>query len=273
MVSQKKLPEILIHIKEFLKTVPFKLNETEEDGRSNSAISERIIINAIKILIKDSYIKVPNIRSWYDILLYDTEYGWIPVNIKITTTTTADNIGNLACCVQAFTDYILDLERTYENGPLSNILIDSFKNKRYNTNPKKDYFCLVINKNSLITTNLITNNILENDIIINSILSISKFTSNCNNLPFQIKWSKNRVPINIDIIQQVKKFQDLFKTIELPWSTEFINNMKNLNDSDSEIIVETIADSDVISVCSSNPENYDYDMSLFIKIDEDDYSL
>ena len=40
----KKLPDILIFIKNFLKEKPFKLNKTEIDGRKNSAISERLII-------------------------------------------------------------------------------------------------------------------------------------------------------------------------------------------------------------------------------------
>lgn len=31
-------------------------------------------------------------------------YGWIPVNIKTTTTLTNDNTGNLAMCVYAYTD-------------------------------------------------------------------------------------------------------------------------------------------------------------------------
>ena len=242
----KNLPEILTFIKSVLQTVPFTLHESDNDGRNNSAISEKIIIDIIKTIVKESCIRVPSVRSWYDILLYDTDYGWIPVNIKITTTMSADNIGNLACCVQSFTDYVIDLERNYDSSTLSKILIDSFKTKKYNTSFKKDYFFLVINKNCLISEQR-----KENDIIINSILSIYKFTYNCNNLPFQIKWSNNKVAIEIPIIQQIKKFQNLFKEAELPWSVDFINNMKNIILTDDELII--IDKSDIIdnhSICS-----------------------
>ena len=267
----KKLPQTLVYIQTCLKHVFFNLSEMDDDGRNNSACSEKIIISNIRTFIKTECIKVPNIRSWYDFLLYDDEYGWIPVNIKITTTTTSDNIGNLACCVQAFTDYKLDLNKNYENGPLSKILIDLFVNKRYNTDPKKDYFCLVINKNHL--KNLNNPRIQENDIIINSILSISKFTCNCNNLPFQIKWSKNREPIDIPIIDQIKKFQYMFKTAELPWTAYFINSMKNLHELNQDITI-----SDIFSLSSDNYDNYDYDIITIDIIDDspdmlDDESL
>ena len=36
---------------------------------------------------------------WYDILVFDYMYGWLPINIKITTMKTNDNTGNLAMCV------------------------------------------------------------------------------------------------------------------------------------------------------------------------------
>ena len=34
---------------------------------------------------------------WYDILIYDYQYGWLPVNIKTTTTLTSDNTANQQC--------------------------------------------------------------------------------------------------------------------------------------------------------------------------------
>ena len=87
-------------------------------------------------------IKVPGIRMWYDILVYDCYYGWIPVNIKTTTTFTSDNTGNLAMCVYSYTDEILDIHRvkSYENGKMSDILFNKLKNKEYNTNNKKEFY-------------------------------------------------------------------------------------------------------------------------------------
>ena len=53
---------------------------------------------------------------WYDILVHDYYYGWIPVNIKSTNMNTSDNIGNLTSCVYAYTDENLDLNKNYVNG-------------------------------------------------------------------------------------------------------------------------------------------------------------
>jgi hypothetical protein len=94
---------------------------------------------------------------WYDILAYDFIFGWIPINIKTTTTKTADNTGNLAMCVYAYTDEILDFNKSYENGKMSIILFNKLKSKNYNRNNKKDYYFIVLNKTN------------SNDIIINSI--------------------------------------------------------------------------------------------------------
>ena len=64
---------------------------------------------------------------WYDILAFDYMYGWIPINIKTTTTLTSDNTGNLAMCVYAYTDEMLDIHRdkSYENGKMSEQQFDS----------------------------------------------------------------------------------------------------------------------------------------------------
>ena len=48
---------------------------------------------------------------WYDILAFDFLVGWIPINIKSTTTLTSDNTGNFAMCVYSYTDENLDLLR------------------------------------------------------------------------------------------------------------------------------------------------------------------
>ena len=61
-----------------------------------------------------SRIKKPKARMWYDILVKDYQYGWLPVNIKTTTTKTSDNTGNLAICVYAYTNEQLKLENIHD---------------------------------------------------------------------------------------------------------------------------------------------------------------
>ena len=72
-------------IKKYLELQVFQFATQNEDGRINSCIDEDEII---KLLIEkfDRKIKKPKIRMWYDILAFDYIYGWIPINIKTTTT-------------------------------------------------------------------------------------------------------------------------------------------------------------------------------------------
>ena len=178
----KQLPLIMYKIKQYLKIKAFQFSIQNEDGRINSCIDEDEII---KLLIErfGENIKKPKIRMWYDILAFDHMYGWIPINIKTTTTVTSDNTGNLAMCVYAYTDEILDIHRnkSYENGKMSEMLFDKLKNKKYNTNNKKDYYFIVLNKTD------------GSDIIVNSVKGLTILTPNINNLPFQVNWSKKRL--------------------------------------------------------------------------------
>jgi len=144
------------------------------DGRINSCMDEDKIIKLLISEFKDRIIK-PKFRMWYDILLFDYLYGWIPVNIKSTTMLTSDNTGNLTMCVYAYTNQILDI------------------------NTKKDYYFIVFNKND------------SNDIIINSLKGLNILTPNINNLPFQICWNKNRLFIYGKIKDKVKLFIDCLK--------------------------------------------------------------
>jgi hypothetical protein len=97
-VRIKRLPLIMYKIQKHLQKCNFKFTNKNEDGRINSCIDEEQII---KLLVKqfNKRIKIPNIRMWYDILVFDNINGWLPVNIKTTTTKTSDNTGNLAMCV------------------------------------------------------------------------------------------------------------------------------------------------------------------------------
>ena len=119
---------------------------------------------------------------WYDILVFDYMYGWLPVNIKTTTTITSDNTGNLAMCVYAYTNEELDIhsDNTYENGKMSEILFYNLQMKKYNIRNKKDYYFIVLNK------------LDTKDIIINSVKGLTYLTPNINNLPFQVCWKKNK---------------------------------------------------------------------------------
>jgi hypothetical protein len=214
----KQLPLIMYKIKKYLKSQSFQFSNQNEDGRINSCIDEDKVI---KLLIEKfgEKIKKPKIRMWYDILAFDYMYGWIPINIKTTTTLTSDNTGNLAMCVYAYTDEILDIHRdkSYENGKMSDILFNKLKNKKYNTNNKKDYYFIVLNKS------------YTSDIIVNSVKGLTILTSNINNLPFQINWSKNSIFKYKHINKNIKMFIDCLQKPKLSWKEVFMTNIRTLD--------------------------------------------
>jgi len=217
IVRLKKLPLIMYKIQKYLKSQKIIFSNKNDDGRINSCIDEDKVI---KLLIKEfkEKIKKPKKRHWYDILAYDYTYGWLPINIKITTTLTNDNTGNLAMCVYSYTNEMLDIHshNTYNNGKMSNILFNKIKNKEYNTNNKKDYYFLVLNKNN------------SNDIIINSLKGLRTVTQNLNNLPFQIKWCDNKIFEYKNINIQIKLFIDCLQKPKPSWKEIFMTNIRTI---------------------------------------------
>ena len=214
----KQLPLIMYKIKKYLKLQAFQFSTQNEDGRINSCIDEDEVI---KLLIEKfgERIKKPKIRMWYDILAFDYMYGWVPINIKTTTTITSDNTGNLAMCVYAYTNEILDIHRnkSYENGKMSDILFRKLKNKKYNTNNKKDYYFIVLNKTD------------ASDIIVNSLKGLTKLTPNVNNLPFQVKWRDNKEFKYKNINIRVKQFIECLQQPNPSWQETFMSNIRTLN--------------------------------------------
>lgn len=215
ILRHKRLPLILYNVQKFLKYSNIKMSMQMTDGRINSNIDEDTIINKLVLQYKKK-IQVPKIRMWYDILLFDNKCGWIPVNIKSTTTLTSDNTANLAMCVYAYTNAKLDLYKAYNNGQMSVILADKLKKKEYNKIRKKDYYFLVINKRT------------PTDIIINSVKGLSLLVSNSNNLPFQICWNKNRDFKYNHIENVVDKFLVCINKTKPSWKDTFIKKIKEI---------------------------------------------
>ena len=204
------LPLILYKIRNYLLLQKLLLSNKHEDGRINSSIDENIIID---IIIKEfgDRIKKPKIRMWYDILIFDYIYGWLPVNIKTTTTLTNDNTGNLSMCVYSYTNENLNIY-----SKMSDILFNKIKNKEYNKSNKKDYYFIVINKNN------------SKDIIVNSLKGLTILSPNINNLPFQICWNKNR-NFNYENIQiKIISFIECLQKPKPSWKEIFMENMRSI---------------------------------------------
>jgi hypothetical protein len=215
LFRKKKLPNSLYTIKNILKDHNIKLCNISKDGRVNSCIDENEIV---KILLEEMPNRIfkPEARMWYDILVYDYIYNWIPVNIKTTTTLTSDNTGNLAMCVYAYTDEHLDLYKTYQNGRMSQILINKLKRKEYNSKDKRDYYFIVVNKQNI------------NDIIVNSVKGLAELTPNINNIPFQVLWNKNREFTYKKIYENIKLLIDALQKPKSSWKETFMTDIRKI---------------------------------------------
>lgn len=212
-----QLPLIMYKTQRYLQSKTFEFSCQNNDGRINSCIDEDGVIKLLFEKFGDK-IKIPKIRMWYDILAFDYMYGWIPINIKTTTTQTSDNTGNLAMCVYAYTNEILDIHtnKTYENGKMSVVLFNKLKNKQYNHNPKKDYYFIVLNKTD------------SSEVIVNSVKGLAILTPNINNLPFQVNWSKNKLFKYENINKKIQQFIDCLQKPKPSWKETFMTNIRTL---------------------------------------------
>jgi hypothetical protein len=213
----KRLPLIMYKIQKYLELQAFQFSSQNEDGRINSCLDE---VKVVRLLSEKfgSRIKIPEKRHWYDILAYDYIYGWIPINIKTTTTLTRDNTGNFAMCVYAYTNEVLDIhsKKSYDNGIMTDILFNKLENKEYNFISKKDYYFIVLNKRD------------SSSIIVNSVKGLTQLTPNINNLPFQVCWNNNKTYKYENVVKKIKQFVDCLQKPKPSYNERFMSNIRTL---------------------------------------------
>ncbi|MCQ2845045.1 restriction endonuclease [Helicobacter pylori] len=169
------IPTQLNEIAEFLKTNPYNLSQPLQDGRLNSSVNEEEILNTIKDYFP---IQLPKAREWWD-FSFEKNDIFYPVNIKTTTTKTADNLN----CKLGIYYALCGLVPEFNN----EIAWEKYFQKLHKdlgTNTNRDYYFLIINKND------------PEDVFINSLKGIQ--TLQPNNLPFQCKWDNNRKIVQRD---------------------------------------------------------------------------
>ncbi|MBH0286278.1 restriction endonuclease [Helicobacter pylori] len=172
------IPTQLNEIAEFLKTNPYHLSQPLQDGRLNSSVNEEEILNTIKDYFP---IQLPRTREWWDFSFEENKIFY-PVNIKTTTTKTADNLN----CKLGIYYALCGLLPTFNN----EIAWEKYFQKLHKDlgkNTNRDYYFLIINKND------------PKDIFINSLKGIQ--TLQPNNLPFQCKWDNNRKIVQRSFIE------------------------------------------------------------------------
>jgi hypothetical protein len=164
------------------------------DGRLDSAESEEGIIQFLIDSFTSSdfrFEKTPP-RFWCDIKLYYKEQ-FFPINIKITTGKSADNISSKEGVFYALTGIepteIKGLNRW--DGYIKSL--QQYINYENNV----DYYFLVYFKN-------------EGKFLFTSLKRIETLTPNGSNLPFQCHWGKNKIPTERSLIDQQKYILEVF---------------------------------------------------------------
>ncbi len=166
-----KIPDKLIEIQNHLIKTNIKLSNSFNDGRINASINEDELLIEIE---KAFSIDIPKSRAWYDFSFSDKK-EFYPVNIKITNTTTADNLNCKLGIYFALTGLIPDFPNEINWLSYFEKLKDNLGKIK-----KKDYYFLIFNKKNPI------------DIFLNTLKGISSLQPNGNNLPFQCRWDSNR---------------------------------------------------------------------------------
>ncbi|WP_187922150.1 restriction endonuclease [Helicobacter pylori] len=172
------VPTRLNEIAEFLKTNPYNLSQPLQDGRLNSSVNEEEILNTIKDYFP---IQLPRAREWWDFSFEENKIFY-PVNIKTTTTKTADNLNGKLGIYYALCGLLPEFN--------NEIAWEKYFHKLHKDlgkNTNRDYYFLIINKND------------PKDVFINSLKGIQ--TLQPNNLPFQCKWDNNREIVQRSFIE------------------------------------------------------------------------
>ncbi len=169
------IPKILMEMKEHLVLTAIQLEKRHADGRLNSAINEEQIL---EVLRKKFSIEEPEAREWYDFIAVDGKFKF-PVNIKVSTLETTDNVQCKLGIYYALTGKWPD----FSNGIAWESFFKRVKSD-LNYSESGDYFFLVVGKSD------------PSDIIVTSLKQIGSLVPNGNNLPFQCHWGRNRTLVS-----------------------------------------------------------------------------
>lgn len=165
------IPKPLAQIRDFLIKDSVQLSHDFQDGRVNASINESEILKKIQ---SEFEIELPPPRSWFDFAI-PNEHDKIPVNIKVTTTTTADNVQCKLGIYYALTGKWPDFPNETPWGKYFSLLRNNINKEK-----DKDYYFLIVNKND------------SSDVFCTSLKQVNKLVANGNNLPFQCNWGENR---------------------------------------------------------------------------------
>lgn len=151
-------------------------HSTTGDGRIESAESECLVSKHIQRLFANTEVKVtlaPQARHWYDIMIEYNEKIY-PINIKITSGCSADNVSSKLGLFYALTGILPDKQSGLNRWEQYNTVLT----QKLDLTTDADYYFIIYFKET-------------GTFLFTSLKRIHKLVSNGNNLPFQCKWSDN----------------------------------------------------------------------------------
>ncbi len=187
-IMKLQFPPKLVEAVHYLNQLTIQVSESHEDGRVNSIDDEDTIIDLLIERYGDD-VEKPKARCWWDLKLF----GY-PTNIKSSKFgSAADNFSSKAAILYALT-----------NLPEEDVTCTSWKSfqtklqENSSQSIPRDYYIIVLNK-------------VTGVVYLQSLKSLSKLTSNGNNLPFQIKWRDNIHPVQRDYLQSYDFLVESYK--------------------------------------------------------------
>jgi len=165
------------------------------DGRVNSLENERQISQALGFYAASNEwfqehkleLKVSEARHWYDFAVHRKDGVFIPVNVKVSTLETADNISSKKGVFYALTGVLPEEVNISTWERFSEELAN-----RFCPTPIADYYFLVVGKKH------------PNEVFWTSLKNINVLVANGNNPPFQCNWGINRIRTNRSDIEAGK---------------------------------------------------------------------
>ena len=172
-MSNTQFPAKLQSVITFLNDVGIDCCFTHEDGRVNSINDEEKVISLLEEQFGTENVKRPAVREWWDVKVFGY---YLQIKSSDVTRKSADNFSSKSAILYALTYLPEDKIKVQKWSEFEEALL----NYTYMENDR-DYYILVVDKKT-------------GKAHLTSLKSLSKLTSNGNNLPFQIRWADNLVP-------------------------------------------------------------------------------
>jgi hypothetical protein len=190
MPTPERIIEVLNRLREYISRAladgALVLLDNNADGRLNSQENERQISDALRLYAHSSEwfrdnelaIEVAEPRFWYDFCVRGPHSLFVPVNVKVSTFQTADNVSSKMGLFYALTGV-----------DPSSVRLNSWEHfcqnlaEHLGRDQSADYYFIAVNKTD------------PGDVIWTGLKLLQSLRPNGSNPPYQCKWADNRVRV------------------------------------------------------------------------------